>query len=109
MTIFNLEDSVLDISVGLHQYIYNIGDKSVKINWTFNGNDYQETLNPDDSAYIKPFIKHNFHGEGGKLLVLGIGGKIIGDSQRELSFIGKENAKRAISETIQWFNPEGKN
>ena len=109
LTIFNSEDSVLDISVGLHQYIYNIGDKSVKINWTFNGKDYQETLNPDDSAYVKPFIKHNFRGEGGKLLVLGIGGKIIGDSQRELSFIGKENAKRAISETIQWFNPEGKN
>jgi len=37
-----------------------------------------------------------------------IGGKITGDSQRELSFVGKENAKRAIAETMQWFDPKGK-
>jgi len=42
------------------------------------------------------------------LLVLRIGGKIAGDSQRELSFVGKKNTKRAISETMQWFNPKGK-
>jgi len=42
------------------------------------------------------------------LLVLRIGGKTAGDSQRELSFIGKENTARAISETVQWFNPKGK-
>jgi len=108
LNILNSDNTDLDLTMGLHQYIYNIGDTSVKFNWIFNGKDYQETLNPDDSAYVKPFIRHNFQGKG-KLLVLGIGGKIVGDSQRELSFVGKENAKRAISETMQWFNPEGKN
>ena len=57
---------------------------------------------------MKPFVSHNFRGKG-KLLILRIGGKIAGDSQRELSIVGKKNAQRAISETIQWFDPKGKN
>ena len=57
---------------------------------------------------MKPFIKHNFSGNG-KLLVLRIGGKISGDPQRELSVVGRNNAERAISETMQWFNPKGNN
>ena len=36
-------------------------------------------------------------------------GKIVGDSQRELSIVGIENTKRAISETIQWFDPKTPN
>ena len=56
---------------------------------------------------MKPFINHGFSGNG-KLLILRIGGKIAGESQRELSIVGKTNAKRAIAETMQWFNPEGK-
>jgi hypothetical protein len=42
-------------------------------------------------------------------LVLRLGGKIVGDSQRELSVIGKENVKRAINESMQWFEPSGHN
>ena len=48
---------------------------------------YDEIINPDDSLYLKPFIKHSFRGSG-KLLILRIGGKITGDSQRELSLVG---------------------
>ena len=57
---------------------------------------------------MKPFVPHNFRGNG-KLLILRIGGKIPGDSQRELSIVGKDNAKRAISETTLWFDKNGKN
>jgi methylphosphonate synthase len=57
---------------------------------------------------MKPFISHNFRGNG-KLLILRIGGKIAGESQRELSIVGKKDAQRAISETTQWFDPQGKN
>ena len=57
---------------------------------------------------MKPFIKHNFRGSG-KLLILRVAGKIPGDSQRELSLVGKDNVKRAISETMQWFDTKGKN
>ena len=69
---------------------------------------YDEIINPDDSLYLKPFIKHSFRGSG-KLLILRIGGKITGDSQRELSLVGKKNVERSISETMQWFDPKGKN
>ncbi len=101
----NLE---LDLESGLHQYVYNVDDVPISINWKFNNQNYTEIINPNDSLYLKPFIKHSFSGNG-KLLILRIGGKIAGDSQRELSVVGKKNAERAISETMQWFNPKGKN
>ena len=69
---------------------------------------YSERIKSGDSIYVKPFVKHNFKGEG-RLVALRIGGKIPGDSQRELSLIGERNTKRAINETMQWFDPNGKN
>ena len=93
-----------DQNIGLHQYIYNIGDSELTINFE-NG---KEKLYPGDSCYIKPFLKHNFRGNG-KILCLRIGGKIGGDPQRELSIIGKKNSERAISESMPWFNAEGRN
>jgi hypothetical protein len=104
----NNEDDTLDLSIGLHQYVYNLGETNIHINWIIENKQHQEIIYPGDSLYVKPFLKHNFRGEG-KILILRIGGKIVGDSQRELSFIGKESAKRAISETMQWFDPKGKN
>jgi len=97
----------LDLKVGLHQYVYNVGSSAVTLNWEISGENYQEKINSDDSIYIKPFVKHNFRDKG-KLLILRIGGKVAGDSQRELSIVGKQNAKRAIAETMQWFDPKGK-
>ena len=102
------DDSEMDLRIGLHQYVYNIGDTSVKMNWVIDGKHHQEMINPGDSVYLRPFLYHNFRGKG-KLVALRIGGKIVGDAQIELSFIGKENAKRAISETMQWFDPQGNN
>ena len=106
--VLNSSDKELDLESGLHQYVYNVGDVSISMNWEFGGEKFEEIINSNDSLYIKPFIKHNFRGNG-KLLILRIGGKIAGDSQRELSVVGKNNAKRAISETMQWFDPKGKN
>ena len=103
----NVDNNELDLRAGLHQYVYNIGNNIITINWVLDGQIFSEKIHPNDSLCIKPFVEHNFRGEG-KLLVLRIGGKIVGDSQRELSFVGKENTKRAISETMQWFNPKGK-
>ena len=97
-----------DFKVGLHQFIYNVGENELLLNWEFNDKKYTKLIQPGDSIYIKPFIKHNFRGNG-KLVVLRIGGRIPGDSQRELSLIGRRNTKRAINETMQWFDPHGKN
>ena len=103
----DVDNNELDLRAGLHQYVYNIGNNTITINWVLDDQNFSEKIHPNDSLYIKPFVEHNFRGEG-KLLVLRIGGKIAGDSQRELSFVGKKNTKRAISETMQWFNPKGK-
>ena len=106
--VLNSNNSELDLESGLHQYIYNIGDSSISINWKLGDLQSNEVIHPHDSVYMKPFIKHSFSGNG-KLLVLRIGGKIAGDPQRELSVVGRSNAERAISETMQWFNPKGNN
>ena len=98
-------DSTLDLRIGLHQYVYNIGNTNVVLNWSYNNKQLNQIIHPGDSVYIKPFLQHNFR-EIGKLLALRLGGKITGDSQRELSFIGKRNVKRAINESLQWFNPK---
>ena len=86
----NSEPSIYNLRVGLHQFVYNIGEHHISLNWEFHGESHQQTIKPGDSAYLKPFINHNFSGKG-KILVLRVGGKIAGDSQRELSIIGKEN------------------
>ena len=104
----NSDISDYDFKVGLHQFIYNVGENELLLNWEFNDKKHTKLIQPGDSIYIKPFIKHNFRGNG-KLIVLRVGGRIPGDSQRELSLIGVRNTKRAISETMQWFDPHGKN
>lgn len=108
ITVLNSNNSELDLESGLHQYVYNVGDSPISLNWELNNKKFTELIQPHDSVYMKPFIKHGFNGNG-KLLVLRIGGKIAGDPQRELSVVGKNNARRAITETMQWFNPKGKN
>lgn len=106
--ILNLDNPDLDLESGLHQYVYTLDNSSVTLNWEFNGKKLSEQIDSGDSLYLKPFIKHNFRGKG-KLLILRIGGKIAGESQRELSIVGKKNTQRAISETMLWFDPKGKN
>ena len=105
--LLNSSDSELDLEFGLHQYVYNIGETPITLNWEINEIKYSEDIYPNDSLYIKPFIKHSFRGNG-KILILRVAGKIPGDSQRELSIVGKEHTKRAISETMPWFDKKGK-
>ena len=94
----------LDLIVGLHQYIYNVGESTVHLNWKINNESHLEELKPGDSAYIKPNVPHNFRSKG-KLMVLRIAGRVAGDAQRELSSLDKNDAHRAISEVSMWFDP----
>ena len=94
----------LDLIVGLHQYIYNVGESTVNLNWKINDKSNLEELRPGDSAYIKPNVPHNFRNKG-KLMVLRIAGRVAGDAQRELSSLDKNDAHRAISEVSMWFDP----
>lgn len=100
----NNKDKTFEQRIGLHQYIYNIGSTPINL----HTGEHTEEINPGDSCYVKPFLNHSLTGQG-SLLSLRIGGKMNGDSLRELSFIGKDNTKRAISESLPWFNVQGKN
>ncbi len=93
-----------DLKSGLHQYGYNVGDSNVSLNWIDNNQKYSETINPGDSFYIGPFIEHNFRKKG-KLVLLRVGGKVVGEPQRELSLMPREFISRVNAETKQWFNP----
>ena len=97
----------LDLIVGLHQYVYNVGESTIRLNWKINNKSNLEELKPGDSVYIKPNVLHNFRNKG-KLMVLRIAGRIAGDAQRELSSLDKNDAHRAISEVSMWFDSHEK-
>ena len=63
-----IDDTTLDLKMGLHQYVYNIGDTTMSFSWEYDGNLHNEKIHPGDSIYIKPFIPHNFR-QKGKLLI----------------------------------------
>jgi len=97
----------LDLMVGLHQYVYNVGESTIRLNWKINNKSNLEELKPGDSVYIKPNVLHNFRNKG-KLMVLRIAGRVAGDAQRELSSLDKNDAHRAISEVSMWFDSHEK-
>ena len=106
-SILKNNDDEFDLQVGLHQYIYNVGNENIHLNWQINNSVKHDELKPGDSAYVKPNVQHNFRG-GGKLMILRIAGRIAGDAQRELSYLEHKDAHRAITETSMWFDPQGK-
>ena len=106
-SILKNNDDEFDLQVGLHQYIYNVGDEKIQLNWQIKNSVNHDQLKPGDSAYIKPNVSHNFRGDG-RLMVLRIAGRVAGDAQRELSCLEESDANRAISETSMWFDPQGK-
>jgi methylphosphonate synthase len=102
---------VADLQAGLHQYVYNVGTRPVTLAWLLDGQPQQETLQPGDSAYLKPALQHGYRGSGGQLLVLRIGGRVTGDGQMELSRIlanGPENLARVVGDSKQWYDPKGR-
>jgi len=104
VTVQEADNNDLDLRLGLHQYGYNVGNTPFTMNWELNGNTHSEVINPGDTLYIKPFVKHNYRGDG-KLLLLRIGGYMAGDPQREFSTFDKAGVERVLKETKQWFNP----
>jgi hypothetical protein len=108
ITIEKENNDILDLQMGLHQYGYNVGTSKIILTWELNGQLFNEIIDSGSSFYMKPFVRHSFSGPG-KLLILRIGGKVTGSSQQELSVIGKNAARRAITESLLWFNNNKKN
>ena len=106
-TVDKNNDDELDLHVGLHQYIYNVGNETIKLNWQKKNEVEHDILKPGDSAYIKPNVPHNFRDKG-KIVVLRIAGRIPGDAQRELSYFDEHDVNRVFGETTMWFDPKTK-
>lgn len=92
------------LSSSLHTYIYNYGDESFEFNWVFDGKEYQETVFPDDSIYLEPFIEHKLFSSStsnANIFMFRVPGAINLEVQKEIS--SYVDSSRII-ESKQWFN-----
>ena len=88
----------------LHTYMINFGDSPVNLVWEYDGKVFENTVNPDDSVYLKPFVKCAFGNPSGgnaRMFVVGISGSVTLQAQRELSSLA--DPVRAINELEPWF------
>jgi hypothetical protein len=100
-----------DLRLPLHQYAYNFGSVPAALRWELGGKSFEETLQPGDSAFLKPHLPHSFAPAGAgkmELLSLRIGGKTMGEAQRELAHIGAKNLRRVYDEHTLWYREEKK-
>ncbi len=89
----------LHFEIPCHQYVYNVGKTSCSINFE----NKKEILNPGDTIYIKPNVRHSFIKKS-KLLILRIAGKLHNDNLYHLSTLSKKNYDRLIVDNKPWFN-----
>ena len=82
----------------LHQFTYFIGP--VNFYYKVEGRRFCEELSTGDSMYITPYVPHTFatrknkEDELGLIIAVTYGGKLAGDAQQELSFLGTELSKK---------------
>ncbi|MDA9965899.1 hypothetical protein N9E85_01195 [Gammaproteobacteria bacterium] len=92
------------LNSSLHTYLYNYGDESFEFYWIFDGKEYQETIYPDDSIYLEPFIEHKFFTSStsnANIFMFRVPGGINLEVQKEISSYA-DSAR--IIESKQWFN-----
>ncbi len=88
----------------LHEYLYNYGDVPVQICWHESN---KEVINPGDSAYIQPMVKHRFTcsetTKPGHLVSLRIPGALTDSVINEFSRYPIDHRQRTIEETDKWY------
>lgn len=88
----------------LHEYVYNYGDAPVELVWE---QDRSATLEPGDSAYIRPFISHHFErpdGSGeGNLVAIRVPGQLTDQVFDEYATFAPEGRNRVGAEMKRWF------
>ena len=99
------------LECGLHQYLYVIGKDPVVLSWRCGGKTFEETLDPDDSVYIKPHVPHTVRlaGDGqadGRILALRVGGRLVGDTAVEARILGPACLRRVVADSDCWYNQE---
>jgi methylphosphonate synthase len=88
---------------GLHEYIYNYGNQPVRLNWGQDGR--VETLEPGDSAYIRPFVAHGFNVPEGdaNLVMIRIPGNFTDPLFDEYASFPPSGRSRVAGESEVWF------
>lgn len=94
------------LAVPLHQYIYNHGDRPVRLLSSSGGEQIETTLEPGDSAYVSPMVECRFldvSGKGGELYVVRVPGDLHADAVFELSGMAPSGWARVAAESTRWF------
>ena len=89
---------------GLHEYIYNYGKVPTDLFW---GEGYHYTLEPGDSAYVRPMVTHRFQpspgAQTGRLIMIRVPSALSGSAIHEMSTFARPGRQRVIKETMRWF------
>jgi len=86
---------------GLHEYLFNYGDYPVDLSW---GDGHNETLQPGDSAYVRPTVAHRLRGPAAaRVAMMRVPGKLGDDVMLEYSTFATEGRGRVAGETTRWF------
>ena len=88
----------------LHSYVYNYGDSAVAFRWHNGEGQHDEVLEPGDSVYIQPFVKHAFANRGsenGSVIAIRVSGSVNFSTQKELSYFADVDR---IIESKCWFD-----
>jgi hypothetical protein len=100
------ESAEAQFCTGLHTYVYNYGTNPVTFTWSADGKTNQAVLQPEDSAYLQPFVRHGFTApstrQSGQLLMVSLPGYVGLSACKEFSYF--ESASRVVRETKKWFD-----
>ena len=91
-------------TISLHSYVFNYGDAPFCFTWMNEGKTCSEEVQPGDSIYIQPFVKHacsNTSNKNGKFFTIRVSGAVNYATQKELSYFADS---RRIIESKCWFD-----
>ncbi len=104
LELLGTDSSPEPLECSLHTYAYNYGKSSVALEWEQEGETHRELLHPDDSVYLRPFVRHGFTNttdHHGQLCVMRAGGGVSISVQREMSALS--GIDRLI-ESKRWYS-----
>lgn len=111
------------LSCGLHCFIYHFGTEPIEVTWGEGDRTQTTMLDPGDSIYIAPLVKHSFSvpserqtsprskhnvgtacAKGRRLYIVRIPGHLSGETLSEFATFSASGKERAGGETKQWYS-----
>ena len=95
-----------DLTVLLHQFLYNFGDEPVRLTVRHADAEREVVLAPGDSAYVLPMTVCRFDAVGGRpgdIYMVRVQGDLHADAVFELSGMAPRGLSRVAGETTRWF------